>query len=380
MKKIRVLHIGIKNWPFDYAFSNSEVIGIRGGGVNKYCDMFIGTLPENIETYIITQHLKGQRAKDIYGNVTVFRLFTFGGRAIRQLIANFLSFFYSLYLIPRYKIDIIHGHMQPGIFVGYFLCKLFRKKSIGTPYSFKTVKSGKMNGPARWVEESFYKKIDLLVFETEENRDKAKELRNLTFINSIVIHTGIAIPAIIYPLETDAKINIFYIGRQVKVKALDHLIMAAKELDQDIRDRIHIDIIGEGELLQSHRNLVISNKLTDSISIHGFLENVKPFFEKSTIFILPSFMEGFSISLLEAMSYGKVCMVNNFGVPFTTKEVYIMENNSPSTIASSITKLVNDSDLMNELSKNARARIERDFSIFSFANNYARAYNSLLNV
>ena len=65
-------------------------------------------------------------------------------------------------------------------------------------------------------------------------------------------------------------------------------------------------------------------------------------------------MEGLSISLLEAMSYGKTCIVNDFGLPFSNYEVYIMSNNDPKTIANAIKFFNNNENRVTVLGDNAR--------------------------
>ena len=64
MRGINVLHIGIKNWPFDSSFSDNELNGIRGGGMNKYCNILLNNLPPNINTHIITQRLGNQEKEE----------------------------------------------------------------------------------------------------------------------------------------------------------------------------------------------------------------------------------------------------------------------------------------------------------------------------
>ena len=58
IKTIRILHIGIKSWPYDYVSKDKKLIGIRGGGMNKYCDLLINNLPNNIENHFLCHCMK----------------------------------------------------------------------------------------------------------------------------------------------------------------------------------------------------------------------------------------------------------------------------------------------------------------------------------
>lgn len=377
--KLKVLHIGIKNYPISSGLKSQDLKGIRGGGMNKYCDILINSLPNNIHPIIITQRLSGEKKFQIINNVHVYRVKTYGNRAIRQIILNILSFFLSFNIIKKNNIRIVHGHMQIGIFFSYLLSRIHKIKSIGTPYSFATKSQHfSFSRFAKLIEDFVYEKVDRIIFETHENELKAREIRGLSFSNSDVINTGVSVPEDVYLFDHKKKvINLFFIGRIVKIKALDNLILAFDKLEKKIRDQVRLNIIGEGEMQEELEALIKRKNLDKFIKMHGFVEKLEPFYKKSDIFILPSDMEGLSISLLEAMSFGKACIVNNFGVPFQKGEVFIMEDNKDHTIASSISYLIRNRLEIKKLGKKARARIISDFSIKSFSKKYADTYTEL---
>jgi glycosyltransferase involved in cell wall biosynthesis len=380
MARVKVLHIGIKNWPYDYAFSQENLVGIRGGGINKYCDMLINAFPCEVETFIITQKLKGQNKFELKDKISIWRVPTFGKRALRQIVGNIVSFFYAISIIRKNKIDIIHGHMIHGIIISFLLAKIFGKKVIGVPYSVSTKHDkSSLDGLAKVLESVFYKRLDCLVFESNESRQKAEEFRSMKFSNDIVIHTGCIIPHnFVIKQELKKPLKFLFIGRIIKIKAIDKLILSLKHLESQILEQIHIDIIGEGEMFERNKQLIDSNNLSAYITMHGFVENIEPFIINGDVFVLPSDMEGFSISLIEAMSYGKACIVNNLGVPFDETEVYTMKNNDPKEIAASIRYFINNVDLIPQLGINARTSIINRFSVSAFANNYYKLYESLM--
>jgi glycosyltransferase involved in cell wall biosynthesis len=379
MNKLTILHLGIKYWPYaDEIINHQSLQGIRGGGMNKYCDLLINNLPANVKTIIICQKLKGQKRYEAEGNIQIYRIRAFGNRANRQIMTNFFSFFISLRIFFKEKIDIIHGHMQPGIFIAYLLGKLFLKPVVATPYSFTTIELNFLyNKITRYIESAYYKKVNVLVFESEENKNKALALRGLVFPNNVIIHTGIPVPEIIKQSQEKEFYNLLYVGRLVKVKALDNLILAFLHLDKTTLKKIHLNIVGEGELHEKLKNLIIENDLGSYITLHGYLDDCVQISQQSDIFILPSYQEGLSISLLEAMSYGMACIVNNFGVPFKKGYVYEMSDNNPRTIANSITEIIQNHVLFNRLRANARKEIIENYSVNKFANKYYEVYKKV---
>lgn len=379
MNSIKVLHIGIKYWPFiDNLTKSTELKGIRGGGMNKYCDLLINSFPNNIYSIIICQKIAGQEKHERKKNILVYRIKTFGSRATRQIFTNIYSFFIGIRIIKKENIDLIHGHMQPGIFIAYWLGKIFNKPVVGTPYSFATVEMNFfLNKLAKYIETKFYPQIDVLVFESDENRNNALLLRNLSFSNSVVIHTGIEMPKIFKNKTKKGKINIFYIGRLVKIKALDNLVLSIKYLSEQDLNKIHLNIIGEGEMSEKLKGLINANNLNHIVTLHGFVKDVTSHIIAGDIFILPSYREGLSVALLEAMSFGKACIVNNFGVPFKKNTIYEMKNNDPKTIAQAISSVINSKELYQNLSENARKEICDNFSVKKFSENYYQIYNKL---
>jgi glycosyltransferase involved in cell wall biosynthesis len=379
MKKVKVLHIGIKNYPFNIAFSDENLVGLRGGGMNKYCDILINSISQEVESFLIVQKLSDQSENEYLDGVHVFRVSTKGSRRVRQIIASIKSFFLSINLIRKYKINIIHGHMIHGIFFAFLLSKLFRVKTVGTPYSFVTKGfSPVLNFTVKLIEKTVYKRVDVMIFETEGNQKVANEIRGLKLDNSTVINTGIEIPTIDKRQEQNKILKIYYIGRIVKIKALDNLIDGIALLTEEIRSQIFVDIIGEGELFDEYKKLVQIKNLINTINFHGFVDNIDSYLKNSDIFILPSHMEGLSISLMEAMSNSKACIVNDFGLPFSTEEVYIMKNNKPETIANAITYFVENREIIQVLGQNARNKIKEEFSIDSFGHKHISLYKDLI--
>jgi glycosyltransferase involved in cell wall biosynthesis len=381
MRKIRVLHIGIKNYPFGSAFSDNNLVGLRGGGMNKYCSILIDNISDEIESFLIVQKLSNQSKYEKINGINIFRVRTKGSRRIRQILVLLKSFFLSIKVIRKYKIDVVHGHMIQGIFFAYILSLFLNVKVVGTPYSFVVIGFSKIvNSFAKFIEKNIYKRIDAIVFETEGNLKKAYELRKLRLNNAVVISTGIDMPTVTNNIYALDKINLYYIGRIVKIKALDNLINSVEYLTPTERSQIHIDIIGEGELLNEYKTLVENKGLNSFIKLHGFINDIESFYKYSSIFILPSHMEGLSISLLEAMSHGKACIVNDFGLPFSNDEIYTMPENSPKTIAAAIKYFIDNRDEIKIFGNNARNRIKSDFSITSFSHKHIAMYQKVSKI
>jgi len=379
MQKIKVLHIGIKNWPYDSVFTSTN--NKRGGGSNKYANILINGYSDKVESFIITQLVNGQKREEIYPNgIRVFRLKTFGGRKLRLIVLNVKSFFMAIKILYKFKFNVIHGHILPGIISALLVGRMFKIPVIATPYNvYDNGMKFRLNKIANSFEKYFYRHVDKLIFESNENRKKAQKLLNEPFDNSSVINTGIMIPNELFINDFLQKpLKLLFIGRLVKVKALDNLIKSFLCLKEEERKLIFLDIIGEGEEETKLNEIIEKNSLSDFIKIHGFVPDLNVFIKNANIFILPSHTEGLSIALLEAMSNGLACIVNDVGIPFSKKEVFIMKNNHPKTIAEALTYFINNPTSIKSFVELSLKRIEKDFSIRSFTGNYINNYEVLM--
>lgn len=73
----------------------------------------------------------------------------------------------------------------------------------------------------------------------------------------------------------------------------------------EIKDpNIHYVICGKGPLEEKHKNLSIKLGVKNSIHFLGFRKDIPEICKMSDIFIFPSFREGLSVALMEAMACG----------------------------------------------------------------------------
>ena len=77
--------------------------------------------------------------------------------------------------------------------------------------------------------------------------------------------------------------------------------------------KVHLLVVGDGECRNAIESQIQALDLQQHITLTGYQTNPKCYLELMDIFVLPSFSEGTSMTLLEAMSLGKPCVVSNVG-------------------------------------------------------------------
>ena len=93
--------------------------------------------------------------------------------------------------------------------------------------------------------------------------------------------------------------------RLINVARFDHQkdqISIMKALSSiKTKNKWHLDLIGDGPLLSSCKDLAIKLGINNSVTFHGFVSDTMNFYNLADIFILMSHWEGFPRSSVEAL-------------------------------------------------------------------------------
>lgn len=161
--------------------------------------------------------------------------------------------------------------------------------------------------------------------------------------------------------------DVVYVGRLVDHKKIDVLIRAIAKIAKT--REIRAGIVGDGSKRNELEKLVKKLGLDKTVKFLGGLEDhseVLSVMKSSKIFVNPSIREGFGITFIEAMASG--CPVIGVRSPHNTTQELIksgynglVSDLTPSDLSHNILRLLNNSNLMEELSQNA----------ISFAKNFS---------
>lgn len=142
-----------------------------------------------------------------------------------------------------------------------------------------------------------------------------------------------------------------------------NLTYAMKLLDTIAPD-ITLDVLGEGPQLAELRR--ISKKYRYKTIFHGNQHNVIPYLNHADCFIFPSKMEGLSLSLLEAMARGLVCIVSN--IPENTEIIQhgyngiVVPLDQPEQAGKIVQQFLNNKQQIRELSRHAHQTIASHYT------------------
>lgn len=124
--------------------------------------------------------------------------------------------------------------------------------------------------------------------------------------------------------KTPDRFNIMILCRIEKDKGIRELLNAVLQLKRLERFRFHLNIVGDGGYLADAKQIVESLEIKDHVSFIGAVNDrleKQNWFEKSDIYILPTYHEGFPRTLYEAMIYGTPIITTMVGgIPALMKD------------------------------------------------------------
>jgi glycosyltransferase involved in cell wall biosynthesis len=103
--------------------------------------------------------------------------------------------------------------------------------------------------------------------------------------------------------QNDQTFCFAFVGRLLETKGLHELVSAFENLSKD-NPEIHLDIYGDGPYKKILSNKIDSSSCKNKITLHGNIDNAWRQLYDSNCFIFPSWYEGFSGALVEAMMLG----------------------------------------------------------------------------
>lgn len=137
-------------------------------------------------------------------------------------------------------------------------------------------------------------------------------------------------------------------------------------------------LVGDGEEMPNIVKLVAALKLEKHVVLTGYEPKPQNHLALMDIYLLPSLSEGTSMTLLEAMSMGKPCIVTHAGgnPEIVLDEItgLVTPNDDENAYAAAIVRLINDVQLQHKFGKAGKERFNQEFSIPNMAIAYKAIY------
>lgn len=272
--------------------------------------------------------------------------------------------------LPRYK--ILHVHSASNWSFRRFMpivamAKALRKKAIvhihGGEFDLYYNRS---SCAEKALIRSIFSLADRIVVLSEGWK---KRLAPFCDVNkTTVIPNSVGLPAVdegIGREEPSGVKKILFLGELLERKGVYDLMEAAAKL---ARKDVKVFLCGRHED-NSVSEYIRSHSLDDMVSVLGWIDGERKsrLLKSAYVLVLPSYLEGLPMSILEAMSHGLPVIATPVGgIPDVVKDGYngfLVPVKSPDRLAEKLNTLFDDRDLWDRLSLNAYTTVKKHFSL-----------------
>ncbi len=210
--------------------------------------------------------------------------------------------------------NLIHCHSPIGGAIARLAARKERKKGtrvIYTAHGFHFYTGAPIKNWVVYypVEKWLSKYTDTLITINKEDYKRAKEkfeCDNVVYVPGIGIDT-----AKINSVQKDENIRL-----ELGIKENDVLLLSVGELNDNknheaviralatLTDQVYYVIVGKGSKEKYLRDLATQLRIQNRVFFAGFRKDVLKFYHAADFFVFPSFREGLSVALMEAMASG----------------------------------------------------------------------------
>ena len=227
--------------------------------------------------------------------------------------------------------------------------------------SDRTIPNYKFKFPIPQLKKWLYPKSAGFIAQTQ----RSKEFKEKIFGKKLKIQV---IPNALPEFDKRQQINveqqnkIIYVGRFAWEKDPEILIRAMDFVAKKNPNWV-LEMAGTGPLLNPMKALVKELNLDSNVLFLGNVNQVATLYQSAKILVLPSVVEGFPNTLIEAMSFGLPCICFN-DIPYEDiitpqMDGYVVSERSAKLLANAINEIIGDDALRETIGKNAQVSVKR---------------------
>lgn len=354
---------------------------MRGGGIEKYTSELGSRLVQRgHDVTVYTMRHYGD-VPEHYLGMRIVSVPSFAAPCLQKLSCSAAAAINSIW---KKKYDIVHFHsFAPGAFA--WLPRLRGAKCVLQLHSLEWKRK-------RWgtIGSSIVKILEKLALSqshiyTAVSRTQCDFYRTHRGIEMQYIPTAADVKPKteareIYRLGLEPNEYILFACRLVPEKGAHYLVSAFRQLDTDMK----LVIAGDAQGAAEYRKKLIELAGGDPrILFPGFAEGrlIEELFSHCYLYVQPSEVEGLSLSILEAMSYGHCCLVSD--IPENLEAIgdvgFHFTNRNIDDLADRLRWLLEHREEVASVNVGAKERIRQYYSWQSISEQIEKLYLSILN-
>lgn len=362
-------------FPYKDPLTGETLSSYIGGGVGEVVfNLSIQMAKKGHTVYIFSKAVGEDSSIIHYDNISVIRYKS------RFKISNVLLSPDILYLplFSGIKLDIAHAHMGviSGSIAGYLYSRWQKTPLLITHHgdilaTYGGVIQRLALNVSDYLFEILLRKCDRIIALSKEHIDGSKHLGKFKSKISI-IPNGINLNSFEFDnskreikeslyLPVNKKI-ILFVGNLTPRKG-PHVLLKAMNIVKNEYPNSHLVLIGSGDFKRDLSDISKNLKLEENITFTGFVpddQKVK-YYKAADIFVLPSFMEAYPLSLLEASAAGLPLVVSELeclkAIVSDGINGLISATGDENDLANKLLFLLNNEEACEEMGRQARRHI-----------------------
>lgn len=373
---------------------------VVGGIAHVVSELSRALAREGNEVEVITALEEDLPEKEKVEGVMVNRVAPYHGRPL-----NFFAWVHQLNLAMleqgvrsslEKRFDAVHAHDWLVAYAGRGLKHIFRTPLIASVHA---TEFGRNNGlhsdEQRYIGEvewSLTYEAWRVICNSRFMREEIEGVFNLPPDKISIIPNGIR-PAAFQVSAPDPAVRrkfaaqeekiIFFIGRLVREKGVQHLLEALPQI-RNRRPDVRVIIAGQGPYGEELHRLALHLGIDRHVTFTGYIDEEmrNQLFAHADVAVFPSLYEPFGLVALEAMATGTPVVVSDSGgfaetVAHGVTGIRVAAG-SAAALAGEICALLDDRELSRRLSSRALQDVEEKYSWGSIARQYESVYQEIV--
>lgn len=352
-----------------------------GGAARVVANLLDGFINKGYEVYLMIDNIDHKVLYPINEKVRIipFKLYPCSGK-----LSRLKKYYYEIKQIRQsvksISPDIVIGEMATFFLLSYIASLGLKTKVIAHDHTSFLRKSDKFENLIRY---HLYSLADRLIILA----DRDKNILGKKFKNKCVIPN----PLSFEPLKEfsdfkNREKHILCVGRfdVWHIKGFDRIIKCFSQIASECPEwKLVFAGTGSVRNVDHIKQLAEDYNISDSVVFLGQVEDIISVYRNSAIFALPSRIEGFPMSVLEAMSQGCACVVYDVGGVSSEMIIdgvsgFVINDEDDDKFKSRLLQMILEPDLRALLGYNAIKRSDK-FSVSKVCDCWNDEFNKLIS-
>ncbi|MGQ9514516.1 MAG: glycosyltransferase family 4 protein [Thermoproteota archaeon] len=187
------------------------------------------------------------------------------------------------------------------------------------------------------------------------------------------------------PLKLEGEPRILFTGRLAEVKGINLLIDAFKNISEEHK-KAKLYIVGDGPLRNKAEEQVKNFGMRERVKFEGFVKSTREvyrYYRSADLLVLPSLVENFSITLLEAMGARLPIIASdaegNREIISDGEDGILFKCGNPRDLEEKVLLLISDPNFGKKMAERAYEKVRARYTWSRVAQSYREMFNSIVD-